>query len=106
MVTMPKMLGADVRTIRQALGLTASTFATVLGVHPTTVHRWEAAGTNSVIIEGVPWNVLAALRQRVIHQRADRETLKNRGQEISDALVFGGVLLALAALIALARGED
>ncbi len=103
---MSRMSGADVRTIRQALGLTASTFATVLGVHPTTVHRWEAAGKNLVIIEGIPWNVLLALRQRVISGRADRKVIKNGGQEVANALVVGGVLLALAALIALANGEN
>lgn len=105
-VPMPRMHGSDVRTIRGALGLTVPTFATVLGVHPSTVHRWEAAGTQPVVIEGVPWAVLAALRQRVVREQADPTKVKDQGQKINDALVVGGVLLALAALIAFASGEE
>ena len=102
---MPQMAGSDVRVIRTSLGVTVQTFAMVLGVHPSTIHRWESAGVELVAIEGVPWKVLWALRKRVIRARLDPEVVRNGGQEVSDALVVGGALLALAALIAFACGQ-
>jgi DNA-binding transcriptional regulator YiaG len=35
------MSGAQVRQIRRRLGLSVSAFATLLGVHPVTVRKWE-----------------------------------------------------------------
>ena len=78
----------------------------VLGVHPSTVHRWEAAGESAVPIEGVPWTVMAALRQRVNHDRTARKAAIKAGEEVSNALATGGVLLALAALLYFAAGDS
>lgn len=103
--SMPMIVGSDVRGVRRALGLSAPKFATVLGVHPSTVFRWEAAGDGSVPIEGIPLNVLTALRQRVSEEGLDPEQVRDKGREVSDALVVGGVLLALGLLIAFARSK-
>jgi hypothetical protein len=100
------MPGQDVRTIREALGLTVPKLSTVLGVHPSTIHRWEASGPYPVAIEGVPWNVLAALRQRVIVGQTDPNLVRSKGQEVSDQLVVGGALLALAVLIMFVANEN
>lgn len=36
------MTPADVRALRERLGLTPAQFARLLGVHPSTVSRWES----------------------------------------------------------------
>lgn len=98
--------GDDVRRIRNALGLSVIQFATVLGVHPSTVHRWEAAKKSPVPIEGVAWTVMSALRERVLVERAARAKVIQAGQDVSSKLAAGGVLLALAALLYFAAGKS
>lgn len=95
---------SEARAIRQALGLSIPQFGTVLGVHQSTVHRWETA-EEPVRIGGIPANVLAALRARATHSQFDPGQARQAGRKISNALVIGGVLVALALLIAFARGK-
>lgn len=99
------ILGRDVRAIRERLGLPVMQFATVLGVHPSSVHRWETAGDAAVPIEGVAWTVLSALRHRVLSEGMSRKDTAAKGQEVSNELATGGVLLALAVLLLFAAGK-
>jgi hypothetical protein len=98
--------GRDVRAIRERLGLSVVQFATVLGVHPSSVHRWETAGEVAVPIEGVAWTVLSALRHRLLAQGASPAVATAKGQEVSNELAVGGVLLALALLLVFAAGKE
>jgi transcriptional regulator with XRE-family HTH domain len=98
--------GQEVRAIREALGLPVMQFATILGVHPSSVHRWESGGNQAVPIEGVALTVLSALRQRVLASRAQRVRAAAAGLKVSDELATGGVLLALALLILFAAGKE
>lgn len=91
------MTGADIRHVRKSLGLGAAHFASVLGVHQSSVHRWEAAGTATVNVEGVALGVLLALQRRVAD--GSQRVVKDKGREIREALLVGGALAALAALI-------
>ncbi len=94
------MAGAEIRSIRERLGLSVIQFATVLGVHASTVHRWEAAGSEMVDVDGVAANVLIALRQRVAEE--PDSSAKDAGRAVVEALLLGGALVALAALLAYA----
>lgn len=89
--------GDEVRRIRTAFGLTVPQLAAVLAVHPGTVHRWEMSGAAAVPVDGVAANVLAGLRQRV--PGTGPAELTQTGEAIKDALLVGGALLALAALL-------
>lgn len=91
-----KIPGEEISDIRSSFGLSATQFAQVLGVHPSTVHRWESAGPQSVPVDGVAANLLIALRQRPL--LSDREGAQV-GDRIAQALIVGGALVALAALI-------
>lgn len=93
------MAGRDVRAIREALRLPVSQFSTVLGVHPSSVHRWEAADRDLVPIEGVAWPVLTALRQRVDEDPGARRRAAQAGRDVAAALITGGVIVALTALL-------
>lgn len=92
--------------MRSALGLTVLQFSTVLGVHPSSIHRWESAGDDAVPVEGVSWTVLSALRQRVLASEAGPRAAADVGQNVSNKLATGGVLLALAVLLLFAAGEE
>ncbi|MCC6969681.1 MAG: helix-turn-helix domain-containing protein [Phycisphaerales bacterium] len=89
---------ASIRKIRQELGLGGAQFASVLGVHPTTVSRWENS-TEPVVVEGMAWTVLAGLEQRLASERKASQAAKDAGKEIQTALLVGGALIALAILI-------
>lgn len=94
------MSGSEIRSIRERLGLSVTQFAAVLGVHASTVHRWEAAGDELVDVDGVAANVLIALRQRVADEAEG--SAKEAGRAVVEALLIGGALVALAALLAYA----
>ncbi len=97
-----KLTGHRVRHIRDALGMTVPQFSTVIAVHPGTVHRWEAAGDGEVPIDGVAASVLAALDQKVRRNGGPSADFnpEDVGQQVIQALIVGGALLALGLLIA------
>lgn len=90
-----------IRKLRAHLGLSGSQFATVLGVHPTTVSRWENA-KEPVVVEGMAWTVLAGLAEHMENEKRAAQEAREAGQQIQNALLVGGVLLALAILVTLA----
>lgn len=94
----------QIRQTREALGLSSAQFASVLGVHPTTVSRWENA-KGPVIVEGIAYTVLTALQLRLAQGGRAKVEATQTGEEISNALVFGGVVLALALLVAFAAKQ-
>jgi len=96
-----KLSGDRVRIIREALGMTVPQFSTVIAVHPGTVHRWEAAGPAEVPIDGVAAGVLAALDQKVRRNTGPAADFNpgDVGQQVVQALMVGGALLALGLLI-------
>ena len=103
---MPHTLVAkQIRRTREAFRLSSSQFATVLGVHPTTVSRWENA-RSPVVVDGMAYTVLTALRRRLEASRRAPAAAQKQGEEISNALVFGGTVLALALLVSFAAERE
>lgn len=103
-----KLPGSRVRHIREALGMSVPQFSTVIAVHPGTVHRWEAAGMEEISIDGVAAGVMSALDQKVNHRQQQLADFRAKevGQEVVQALVVGGALLALAILIGELVGKN
>ncbi len=103
------MTGNEIRVIRQAFGLSIDQFARVIGVHPVTLNRWELVGDEHPRIDGMPFNILLGLRQRILngtqHRRRMRAAAERKGAEIGQLLALGGILLALAALLDFANTE-
>lgn len=87
--------GMEIAAIRGALGLSAAQFAQVLGVHPSSVHRWEASGGQAVSVDGVAANLLVALALDVKNRRDAAKV----GDAIGQALMIGGTLIALGILV-------
>ena len=84
--------------------MSSSQFATVLGVHPTTVSRWENS-PKPVVVEGMAHNVLTGLIRRMEAAEAAKRA-RVAGKKVSDALLVAGVLVALALLVRFAAGDD
>lgn len=103
-----EITGDDIRRIRGSFGLSIDQFARVLGVHPVTLNRWELVGSKQPQIEGMAHSILVGLKQRVLRvagaRRVAKAHIKQTGTEIEQLLVLGGVLVALAALLAFVNG--
>lgn len=99
--------GDEIRKVRTAFGWSIDQFARVLGVHPVTLNRWELVKEKNPQIEGMAFPILMGLRDRVLQaeegKRAAAARARETGQEIEKLLLMGGVLLALAALLAFAN---
>jgi transcriptional regulator with XRE-family HTH domain len=93
-----------IRETRQAFGLSSAQFAAALGVHPTTVSRWETSPKATVAVEGTAWTVLTGLRRRLQEDAKARAEAQKQGEQIAAALLYAGALVALAALVAFAAG--
>lgn len=90
--------GSEVHNIRKLLGLSCEQLANVLAVHPGTVSRWERAGDGLVSVDGVAASVLAVLRERV-RTKPVADELRSTGERVAQALLVGGALLGLIALL-------
>lgn len=99
--------GPAVRELREALRLSVTDFAAVLGVHPNSVHRWERLPEAPV--EGMPHALLTALHQRLIVDQTPDESADEVGKRVKRELAIGGMVLALAFLfvfLAMGKGKQ
>lgn len=89
------MRGTEVFNLRSKLGLSIQNLANLVGVHPTTVYRWETQGDAEIRLEPLQHGLLVRLQ----HQANLREP-KSFGQQLVEGLVVGGTLVGLALLLA------
>jgi transcriptional regulator with XRE-family HTH domain len=68
------MTGEQVRELRASLGISASDFALLLGVTPSTVYRWGASRAGEAATDPGPARLLAAL-QHARHYSAEWASL-------------------------------
>lgn len=57
------MTGAEVKRLREKLGMTRDHLAHFLAVHVTTIFRWEAAGSSPCKAEGLARRALGWLQE-------------------------------------------
>jgi hypothetical protein len=92
-----RLTGDLLRQLREELGFDPFQFALLLGVHVSTIYRWEGQGRGEVKMDPLQRQILF----RTIEQF--RTTAANRkaelGQEILTALLAGGALLGLLVLL-------
>jgi transcriptional regulator with XRE-family HTH domain len=96
--------GEEICRIRKTFGWSGDQFARLLGVHPVTLSRWEAAKAKEPKIEGMALTILLGLRERVLNAPAEQRLLpeeaRRTASDIERLLVVGGVLVALGVLLA------
>lgn len=93
------MTGADVRKLREELGWTGAQFASLFGVHPSTIYRWEEREDAPLKTEPLQLQLLTVLRSELKKGRRD---LRDR---LEASLALGGSLQALHVLLSVVYGE-
>lgn len=91
------MHGTDITRLRQALGLDASHFAQLIGVHPSTIYRWEAMGDAPIKIEPFQMQLLAVLTRQV--NAVEAASSKALGDAILQGILVGGATFGLFKLL-------
>lgn len=98
------MTGGDVRGMREALGWTGTEFGQLLGVHASTVFRWESADHEITTMQPLQSQLLVALRKALESNPPPYARREFQGAML-DALAMGGTLRALHALLTTAYGS-
>lgn len=86
--------GNSIRHLREALGMTCDQFASLIGVHPSTLYRWEAKGDEAVRLDPMQLRILMVLQEELNRRKTPKAQLE-WGQLLLGALVVGGGLFAL-----------
>lgn len=89
------MTGKQIRKLSQQLDLDAFALAGVLGVHVSTIYRWEAAHAD-VKMDPLQAQIMERLRA---HVAAKPQAAADTRDAIIKGLVTGGALLGLLALL-------
>lgn len=85
--------GNAIRGLREALGMKSEQFAGLLGVHPSSLYRWEAKGDEAVRLDPMQLRILTVLRDEL--NRKPPEARTEWGEALLSALLVGGGLFAL-----------
>jgi len=96
------MTGRQIRRLREQLRLDPFALAGVLGVHVSTIYRWESS-TVDVKMDPLQALLMERLRERVATQPKSADDLS---QAIVKGLVTGGALVALLALLKKLLDDD
>lgn len=94
------MTGADVRKLREELGWTGAQFASLFGVHPSTVYRWEEREDDPLKTEPLQLQLLTVLRSELKRGRRDLR------EKLESALALGGSLRALYVLLSVVYAAE
>lgn len=92
-----RLTGDLLRQLRQELGFDAFQFAHLLGVHVSTIYRWEAQGAGEVRMDPLQRQILYGTVTRFRHTAPDRK--EELGRAILTALLAGGALFGLMVLL-------
>jgi hypothetical protein len=87
------MTGEDVTHVREWLGVDPFALAAVLGVHVSSIYRWEK--TKEPNIDPLQKSILVALRTRIKSKRVGEDL----GEKLRVSLISGGNLAALHTLL-------
>jgi transcriptional regulator with XRE-family HTH domain len=88
--------GIEIRRIRELLGWTVEQFATLMGVALSTAYRWEGYGAESLQLDPLQLKLLARVEQIADEKETAR---KAKARSITNAILLGGTLAALGALL-------
>lgn len=89
------MTGADIKSLREALGLSSAQLGRLCSVSPSTVHRWEEAEVYAV--PELQRAILVRLRNRIVGMT--QLSSEELGRDLMDAVSSGGVLHAITVLM-------
>ena len=94
------MTGSEIALIRSRLKLTPFAFATVLGVHMSSIYRWESS--DSPKIDTLQREILIELFNKKMSPKQGADL----GKAVNGALSSGGTLHALGVLLSFITKDD
>ncbi len=98
------MSGDELRVLREQLQMDPFVFAMLLGVHVSTIYRWEAKRGQPVQMDPLQRELLSRLATRLPHTaEAQRVDL---GRALVAGLVAGGAIAGLLVLLKFLAGEQ
>lgn len=96
------MTGLDIKKLREAMELEAFAFARILGVHVSTLYRWEQSA-DAVTMDPLQREILEQLAAKFRSRRAAEK--KELGQKVLAGLLAGGALMGLSFLLGYVTGQ-
>lgn len=87
------MTGAQIKTLRNQMGMTQAQFGSLVNAHFVTVSKWESG-------DATPDSYQLGMLERF--SRIEQEKRKQMGDAVKNALVAAGVIAALFLLLAAA----
>lgn len=81
----------------------AFAFAMLLGVHVSTIYRWESAGDHLIRMDPLQRELLSRLSSRFEETQAGAQ--RELGKALVSGLVAGGVVAGLLLLLRFLEGE-
>lgn len=92
------MTANHVASIREGLGLSVQDMAALLGVSPSTVYRWEAAGDRAIRVDPMQAKILTLLETQ--------PTGAELGKKLATAILVRGGLYGLYKLLEAVFDEE
>jgi DNA-binding transcriptional regulator YiaG len=92
--------GADISKLRTTLGFDAGHFAALLGIHSSTLYRWEKRAANEVRAEPLQCRLIAALGTVVSRYEHPPDNARTFGANLLGAVITGGTLRGIHCLLA------
>lgn len=99
-----QVTGADIHDIRVGLSFTQPQLASLLGVSPSTVSRWERDFDAVLRMEPMQLQLVLALKQEMAKRQATQ--LNAFAQGVGTALIVGGGLFGLYKLLEAVFDDD
>ena len=101
------MTGSQISFVRTRLGLDPFAFAAVLGVHVSSIYRWEKEGGSAPRIDPLQLSIIDGLHKRLKQSAFKPKAVgEDLGVRVKNALVSGGSLAGLFAVLQfLVEGE-
>jgi transcriptional regulator with XRE-family HTH domain len=85
----------EIKTIREALGMSQVKFASLLGVHPLTVSRWERG---EVTPDGATARLLEALEQGLQKKKPEPDMVRQILKAVATGAAIAGLILLLSSI--------
>lgn len=96
--------GDQLRALREALGMETFVFAMLLGVHVSTVYRWESKGSEAIQMDPLQRELLSKLVARFKKTHAKEKSAL--GQALVAGLISGGAVAGLLVLLKFLTNDE
>lgn len=99
MAKLTNVTGNDIRRARELVGLEPQHFSHVLGIHSSTLYRWEKSGPAKLRIDPASLALLVALNSYLSRLEHGKRPIEDFRAKLLEAVLTGGTLKAIHCLL-------